>query len=236
MYAATATALGVGLHSAAVDPVFRTRLTEVVGARAVKADRSAATPESAAQVALVCRLCAETATPLAVTSGPAGEGAAPAGGLLLSLSRLVEVRVEPGRLVARAEAGAGVSALAEAAGAAGLAVVGLPGGRAPGRVGTLVARGAVPRRSLCGIEAVLATGEAVHAGGPVLKDVTGYDLAGVLLGSGGRLALITAVTFRLVANPARVPRQQPGGATADGPGAELVRLAFDPAGLLHPAG
>ena len=236
MYAAVPAVLGVGLHSAAVDPVFSTRLTELVGARAVKLDRSAATPESAAQVALVCRLCAETATPLAVTSGPAGDTGAPPEGLLLSLSRLAEVRVEPGRLVARAEAGASASAVAEAVVAAGLAVVGLPGGRATGRVGALVARGGVSRRSLCGIEAVLATGETVHAGGPVLKDVAGYDLAGVLLGSQGRLAVITAVTFRLIADRARAPHTEPAGAAAEGPGADLVRLAFDPAGLLHRAG
>ena len=219
-----------------MDPVFRTRLTELIGARAVKPERACATPESIDQVVQVCRLCSQTSTPLAVTSGPGAAGAAPAGGVVVSLSRLTEVSVEPARLVARAQAGAGVSALVEAVAAAGLAVVGLPRGRSAGRVGSLVARGSVPRRALCGVEAVLATGETVHAGGPVLKDVAGYDLAGLLLGSAGRLALITAVTFRLVADPARVSSQAAAGAGDGGTEAELIRLAFDPAGLLRAAG
>lgn len=218
-----------------MDAIFRTRLVELVGARAVQLDRSAATPDSVEQLALICRLCAETATPLAVTSGPADEAVAPPEGVLLSLSRLTDVRVEPTRLVARAEAGATLSALTDAVSAAQLTVVGLPAGR-PGRVGALVAGGRVPRRSLCGIEAVLATGEAVHAGGPVLKDVAGYDLAGVLVGSGGRLAVITAVTVRLIADAGRVPVAEAGGAADGSADAELLRRAFDPAGLLRPPG
>ena len=78
-----------------------------------------------------------------------------------------------------------------------LAVVGLGAETGSGHVGTLVARGEVPRRSLSGVEAVLSTGEAVKAGGAALKDVVGYDLIAALLGSAGRLAIIAAVTFRL---------------------------------------
>jgi FAD/FMN-containing dehydrogenase len=219
-----------------VDPVFRSRLSELVGARTGDLDHGAVTPDSVAQLALVCRLCTETATPLAVTSGPARDATPPPDGLLVSLSRLAEVRVEPGRLVARAEAGAAVSAVVDAVSAAGLAVVGVPTRPAGGRVGSLIATGRVGRRSLCGIEAVLATGERVHAGGPVLKDVAGYDLAGVLLGSGGRLALITAVTFRLVADAARIAPVEAAGAMDGAAGGELIRRAFDPAGLLRPAG
>ena len=71
----------------------------------------------------------------------------------------------------------------------------------------------------------------------MLKDVAGYDLAGVLLGSAGRLALIVAVTFRLLpAGATAGPEPSPSaGAALDSPLGELVRAAFDPARLLQPA-
>ena len=90
----------------------------------------------------------------------------------------------------------------------------------------------MPRRSLTGVEAVLPTGEAVGFGGSVLKDVVGYDLPAVLLGSMGRLAVILAVSFRLEPQHAKTPVAQALGAEAAGAHAMLVR-AFDPRGLLQ---
>src|SRR5690606_13585476 len=40
-------------------------------------------------------------------------------------------------------------------------------------------------------------GRRISAGGQVVKNVTGYDLARLLCGSEGRLAVITAATFKL---------------------------------------
>jgi FAD/FMN-containing dehydrogenase len=97
----------------------------------------------------------------------------------------------------------------------------------------LIARGEVPRRSLCGIEAVLSTGERVSAGGSVLKDVVGYDLGTVLLGSMGALAIIVAATFRLEPARSRTPVPEPPGAV---PRHELIARAFDPQGLLSARG
>jgi glycolate oxidase len=48
-----------------------------------------------------------------------------------------------------------------------------------------------------GLEAVLASGERFHTGGRCRKDVAGYDLTRLLVGSEGTLALITEVTLRL---------------------------------------
>ncbi|MBV8444649.1 MAG: FAD-binding oxidoreductase, partial [Candidatus Dormibacteraeota bacterium] len=90
--------------------------------------------------------------------------------------------------------------------------------------------GEVPRRSLCGVEAVVPGGELVRFGGGVLKDVVGYDLPALLLGSMGRLAVIVAVTFRLEPAAARTPAPPPPGAIGD---LDLVTAAFDPHGLLH---
>jgi FAD/FMN-containing dehydrogenase len=52
-----------------------------------------------------------------------------------------------------------------------------------------------------GVEAVLPSGELVRVGGPVRKDVSGYDLRGLLVGSEGTLAVITSVWLRLLPAP-----------------------------------
>src|SRR3979409_1394363 len=52
-----------------------------------------------------------------------------------------------------------------------------------------------------GLEAVLAPGELVQVGGWARKDVAGYDIKDLLVGSEGTLGVITAVRLRLL--PAR---------------------------------
>ena len=151
---------------------------------------------------------------------------------MLSLKRLKSVVAAPAQLTLRAEAGATVDEVRHAAQNARLVVVGLDARASAKHVGSLVARGQLPRRALCGVEAVLAGGEHVSFGGGVLKDVVGYDLPALLLGSMGRLALITAVTFRLEPEGARTPVAPPPGPVAEAAHA-LVAAAFDPQGLLQ---
>ena len=52
-----------------------------------------------------------------------------------------------------------------------------------------------------GLEAVLAPGELVQLGGWARKDVAGYDLKSLLVGSEGTLGVITAVRLRLLPAP-----------------------------------
>jgi glycolate oxidase len=52
------------------------------------------------------------------------------------------------------------------------------------------------------MEVVLPTGEIVHLGGKRVKDVTGYDLISLLVGSEGTLGIFTKITLRLVPMPA----------------------------------
>jgi glycolate oxidase FAD binding subunit len=54
-----------------------------------------------------------------------------------------------------------------------------------------------PRDLVIGIEVALASGRVAHAGGRVVKNVAGYDLARLFCGSYGSLGLITSVTFKL---------------------------------------
>ncbi|MGZ9584675.1 FAD-binding oxidoreductase [Paenibacillus marinisediminis] len=56
-----------------------------------------------------------------------------------------------------------------------------------------------------GLEAVLPSGEVIRTGGKLYKDVAGYDLTKLLVGSEGTLALITEATVKLL--PAPLVRQ-----------------------------
>jgi glycolate oxidase FAD binding subunit len=53
------------------------------------------------------------------------------------------------------------------------------------------------RDYVIGIEAVDGTGRVFHAGGRVVKNVAGYDLCRLLVGSRNRLGTITQLTFKL---------------------------------------
>src|SRR5690606_21608239 len=59
----------------------------------------------------------------------------------------------------------------------------------------------VTGRWVTGLDAVLASGERIAVGGTVRKDVAGYDLRSLLIGSEGTLAIVTAVWLRLIPAP-----------------------------------
>ena len=57
------------------------------------------------------------------------------------------------------------------------------------------------KRYILAMEAVLPTGEIIHTGSKAVKNVVGYDLTQLLVGSEGTLAIITKITVRLVPKP-----------------------------------
>jgi FAD/FMN-containing dehydrogenase len=58
-----------------------------------------------------------------------------------------------------------------------------------------------PRDLILGMRFVSGTGRAIGAGGKVVKNVAGYDLTRLLVGSAGTLGLLTQLTFRLASLP-----------------------------------
>jgi FAD/FMN-containing dehydrogenase len=204
---------------------------EIVGPEGITGD--VVSPADEASLVVVAGVCHQHGVPISVTSSaPATTpaGTPERGGVILSVHRLADIQVAAAGLAVRAGAGATVARVRSAVAEPKLVVVGLGAETGSVHVGTLVARGEVPRRSMSGVEAVLSNGDAVKAGGAALKDVVGYDLIAVLLGSAGRLAVISAVTFRLEPAAGRTATSKPPGTRSWQPG---LAGAFDPKGLLR---
>ena len=211
-----------------MDASLRRALTEALGAGCLLLDGSLLVPDSAGGVAAVLRIAHEHRLHLHISSG-SGTGATGSDGVsVLSLAGLTAVSVDAPRGIVRAEAGARLASLRAALAGAGMAVPGLGADPGAEHIGALIVRGELPRRSLTGIEAVLPGGEAIMAGAAVLKDVVGYDVTSLLLGSRGRLAAIVAAHLRLVPAGVTVEVAGPAGARS----VEELAAVFDPEGLL----
>ncbi len=118
------------------------------------------------------------------------------------LDRILEH--DPGDLTCTVEAGLRLSGLRDALAASGQRLSLDPPGDPT--IGALVARNlsgplrhrfGTPRDLVLGTTLVLADGTIASAGGKVVKNVAGYDLARLVCGSEGRLAFIARVSFRL---------------------------------------
>jgi FAD/FMN-containing dehydrogenase len=167
-------------------------------------------PATTEQVAAVLRLCTAEGATVVVQGGNTGlvGGGVPAGGeVLLSLSRL-NLLGEVDVASAQVTAGAGVTlaALQVQARACDLDVGVDLAARDSATVGGLVATNAggirvlrygSMRAQVVGLEAVLADGTVLSRMAGLAKDGTGYDLTGLIAGSEGTLAVVTAVRLRL---------------------------------------
>jgi glycolate oxidase subunit GlcD len=169
-----------------------------------------ALPGSPREVAEVVSWCYEHDVPIVARGGGTGllGGAVPtAGGVVLSLERVRAVReLEPALWRMLPEAGVRTSEVQRLARENGLFFGPDPGAAEQSQIGGNVATNAGGPHALkygvtgswvAGVEAVLAPGELVQLGGWARKDVAGYDLKNLLIGSEGTLGVITAVRLRL---------------------------------------
>jgi len=68
----------------------------------------------------------------------------------------------------------------------------------------------VTREYVLGLTAVIKEGEVIKTGNPVIKDVAGYDITKLFVGSEGTLGLITSAVLKLIPKPkARGNRTDP---------------------------
>jgi glycolate oxidase subunit GlcD len=176
---------------------------------------AAVRPRDADEVARVVAWCYEhdvAIVPRGGGSGLAG-GAVPLdGGVVLSLERVARVRsFDPALWRMHVEAGVLTAHVQRLARENGLWFPPDPGAAEQSQIGGNVATNAGGPHAfrhgqtgawVTGVEAVLAPGELVRFGGPVRKDVAGYDLKDLMVGSEGTLGVITAVWLRLIPAPA----------------------------------
>ncbi|MCX5787707.1 MAG: FAD-binding protein [Elusimicrobia bacterium] len=157
------------------------------------------------------------------------------GGKDLSLAGLGRVlELDRANYSATVEAGMKLEDLRHALAAEGFH---LPLGRGAGTLGGAIAAKSVEglRYAVLGLRAALASGEVVELGGKVVKNVAGYDLIKVLLGSWGAYAAILEVTLRLAAKPpAWLETPETARRFVPGRWHRTLKHAFDPDNRLNP--
>lgn len=172
-------------------------------------------PADAAQVAEVVGWCYERGVAIVPRGGGSGYsgGAVPLDpdAVVIALDRLDKVRsFEPGLWRMEAEAGVTTQTVQRLARENGLFFPPDPGAAEQSHLGGNIATNAggphcfkygVTRAWVSGVEAVLAPGALVRFGGPVRKDVAGYDLTGLLCGSEGTLGIVTSAWLKLIPAP-----------------------------------
>ena len=171
-------------------------------------------PESAEEVAEVVSWCYEHGVAIVPRGGGTGfaAGAIPLdGGVVVSLERLTRVRAfEPLLWRIWVEAGLRTAELRRIVRESGLFFPPDPGAAEQSQIGGNIATNAggphafkygVTGTWVTGLEAVLAPGQIVSVGGPIRKDVSGFDLKSLLIGSEGALGIVTAAWLRLLPAP-----------------------------------
>ena len=172
-------------------------------------------PGSAQEVAAVVARCYAddvAIVPVGGRSGLAGGAAVlDRAAVALSLERLTAIRsFEPELWRMEAEAGMTTATIARRARKNGLFFPPDPGAAEQSQLGGTIATNAggphafkygVTGDWVTGVEAVLAPGELVRVGGPLRKDVAGYDLCALLTGAEGTLGIVTAAWLRLTPAP-----------------------------------
>ena len=133
------------------------------------------------------------------------------GGLVLNLTRMNRIlEIDAENMTATAQAGVITADLAAAVEAQGLFYPPDPASIRQSTLGGNVAcnsggpsclKYGVTGDYVMALEAVLADGRVLRTGNKCIKDVTGYDLVHLLVGSEGTLAVITEITVRLLPKP-----------------------------------
>ncbi|HVN95765.1 MAG TPA: FAD-linked oxidase C-terminal domain-containing protein [Syntrophorhabdaceae bacterium] len=174
-------------------------------------------PESTEEVSRIMKLAFELkipVTPQGGRTGLSGGGLPVKGGAVLSLLRMKRiVEIDERNMLAIVEPGVTSSDLQEALKSRRLFFPPDPSSGVDSTIGGNVAENAgytravkygVTRDYVRGLEAVLATGEIIRTGGKNAKDVTGYDVTSLIVGSEGTLAVVTKIILKLLPRPAEL--------------------------------
>ena len=168
-----------------------------------------------ADIQAVLRLAQRTQTPVVTRGSGTGlsGGSSPVPGCIVlctvRMNRILEV--DPANLTLLTEPGATTLQIAEAAAAVGLFYPPDPGSMKISTIGGNVAENSgglrglkygITRNYVMGLEVVLPDGEILFTGNKCVKDVAGYSLKDLFIGSEGTLGVITRILLRLIPQPA----------------------------------
>jgi len=171
-------------------------------------------PLSTEEVAEVVALANEHRTPIVTRGSGTGlsGGSIPVeGGIVLCLARMDRIlEVDENNLTLLAEAGVITQKISEQADAVGLLYPPDPGSMKISTIGGNVAENSgglrglkygVTRDYVMGLEIVLPDGQIIFLGNKCVKDVAGFSMKDVFIGSEGALGIITKVLLKLVPKP-----------------------------------
>ena len=169
---------------------------------------------SAQQVSEVLKLAQQEripVTPRGAGYGLSGGAVAVRGGVVLStekMNRILEidhenlmVTVEPGVITGDIHRAVEAEGLFYPPDPASLDSCSIGGNIAEGAGGPRAVKYGITKDYVCGLEAVLPSGEVITMGGKLVKNVTGYSLIQLLIGSEGTLAVVTKIILRLLPLP-----------------------------------
>jgi glycolate oxidase len=171
-------------------------------------------PRNTADIAAIARFCNQQRVPIVVRGAGTGftGGAVPTrGGVVVSMERMNRIlEIDQTNLLAVVEPNVITADLQRAVEKVGLFYPPDPASLEMSAIGGNVAECAggprafkygTTKRYVLALEAVLPTGEIVVTGSKAVKNVVGYDLTQLLVGSEGTLAIISRVTLRLIPRP-----------------------------------
>lgn len=185
-------------------------LEQSLGRERVQAEPGVVVPASVEEAVEAMRWAARHHVPVISGRHVRHDGTSPSA-MRLDLSRLQATRFhEPGDLTMGVDAGITVGELQRRLAAAHQFLPLDVAAAEPTSLGAVLAchrsgplrhaYGTV-RDFVIGIEAITADGTLIHGGGKVVKNVAGYDVMKLLIGSRGTLAVITGVHFRVFPMP-----------------------------------
>ena len=171
-------------------------------------------PRTTEATSRIMALASEEGIPVAPRGAGTGlsGGSVPVyGGIALCMSKMNRIlNIDSDNLVAEVESGL-INAHLQAAAAphnlfyppdpASMKVCTLGGNVASDAGGPKCFKYGVTKNYILGLEVVLPDGEAIHTGGCVVKNTTGYDLTRLFVGSEGTLGIVTKIILRLMPIP-----------------------------------
>jgi len=232
-------------------------LTDAVDREAHRRDETAylpaglplavAVPEDTAQVVELVRLCGKHDVPIVprgAGTGLSGGSAGIEGALTIAFTRMnrvleidhenLTVTTQPGVVNADLKAAVAAEGLFYAPDPASYETCTIGGNLGTNAGGLCCVKYGVTRDAVLGLEVVMADATVVRLGGKNVKDVAGYGLIPLLVGSQGTLGLMTEATLRV--RPTPPPRATmlaffPTLETAGGAVAGLTRSGLGPVTL-----